>query len=433
MAESIVRRNDPNAITPFWNRIPQFFLFPLSPQPLLFMLGVAAALLLASLLPPLRLPIAFLAVLGFLRYCYAVLDRAAFGLASTPRLDSQAAGVYRPWKQLAVLLVYGLMVAFSQAVLGTIAAHAIEYTLLLLLPANVMWLGLTNSLLASLNVVKLFGLMRAIGWPYLALCVFVVLLSAAADTVSYFLMFPLGSTVFAVPAFALAQMYFILITFNMLGYALYQYRERLGLRPVGENAKAAPATFNLALEVRRIEAAPATLDARIKQLLDARQPRAATNLTHELARLNPDNRHYNERYRSVLEATGNHDLLVRHAAQYVEVLLKAGDTAAALELYRASRRSDPSFHLQEAEAQLALARAATNAGEDQLAVEMIQDFDLTYPLSDERAAAYLLGARLLNERYQNADEARRLIGEMLRKFPATPLAAEARAYLARLA
>jgi hypothetical protein len=29
----------------------------------------------------------------------------------------------------------------------------------------------------------------------------------------------------------------------------------------------------------------------------------------------------------------------------------------------------------------------TNAGEDQLAVDMIQDFDLAYPLSDERAAA----------------------------------------------
>ena len=54
---------------------PGVFLLPLSPQPLAFMLGVAAAMLLASLLPTLRLPITFLAVLGFLRYCYAVPAR----------------------------------------------------------------------------------------------------------------------------------------------------------------------------------------------------------------------------------------------------------------------------------------------------------------------------------------------------------------------
>jgi len=41
MVETIVRRPGEEGITPFWRRIPRFFLYPLAPQPLLFMVGLA--------------------------------------------------------------------------------------------------------------------------------------------------------------------------------------------------------------------------------------------------------------------------------------------------------------------------------------------------------------------------------------------------------
>ena len=72
--------------------------------------------------------------------------------------------------------------------------YAVQYALLLLLPANVMCLGLTNSLLASLNVVVLVNIVRAIGWPYLALYGFLALLSAAASTVSALVAMALGES-----------------------------------------------------------------------------------------------------------------------------------------------------------------------------------------------------------------------------------------------
>jgi tetratricopeptide (TPR) repeat protein len=433
MAGTIVRRTDKDAVTPFWQRIPRFFLFPLSRRPLLLMLGLAASLLLGWLVPRALVPIAFLATFVFLRFCYAVLDQAAFGMTGSAAGSGRGFGQYRPWKQLAVFVVYGLLVGLVHVLLGTVAGHIVEYGLLLLLPANVMWLGLTNSLAASLNVKRLVEVARAIGWPYLALCGFLMALSASADTASFFLWIGLSDTPLLFPAIALAQMYFTLIAFNMLGYAIYQYRDRFGLRAVTPAPGSAPAgTFNLAREVREVENAPATLDARIKRLLDAGQARAAVDLVQELVRLNPGERRYHERYHGVLRATHDSYALVRHAGPYIEVLLKAGEPGPALDLYRETRRTDAAFHLPEPHAQLALAQAAAAAGRDDVAVELIQDFDHAYPLADERAAAYLLGARLLNERFGAAGEARRLIEEMLEKFPHATQAEEARAYLAGL-
>ncbi len=428
MGNTIVERDDERAITPFWNRIPRFFLFPLEPRPLLFMLGIVGALLVASVIPLLRLPVAFLATFAFLRYCYDVLDRTAFGQSPAARPGDGGFGAYRPWKQLLVFVLYGVLVALARRAFGEVEGYAVEYGLLLLLPANVMWLGLTNSLFASLNPVRLIEVVQAIGWPYLGLCVFLQSLSAAADTAGHFLYLPLRDTPLGIPAYAAAQMYFTLIAFNMLGYALYQYHDRLGLRV----AAPAPPRTALARNVRQIGNKISDLDARLKRLLDAGRTREATDLIYELVRLNPQNRAYHERYRSVLRSVGDRLALVRHGAQYIELLLKEGEPARALELYRECQREDASFHLHEAAAQLALAEAAMQAGDAQLAATLIEDFDATYPLASERAAAYLLGARLLHERFGEAGEAQRVIEELLRRFPASAAARDAGAYLARL-
>ena len=76
--------------------------------------------------------------------------------------------------------------------------------------------------------------------------------------------------------------------------------------------------------------------------------------------------------------------------------------------------------------------SARAAGAGSVAVQLIQDFDRAFPLSAERPAAYLLGARLLNEDFGDAAEARRLLEEIVRRPGNDPVTAQARAYLATL-
>jgi tetratricopeptide (TPR) repeat protein len=429
MSETIVRRAGEEGITPFWRRIPRFFLYPFSPQPLLFMLGLACVTLVAVFIPLLAIPVLFLVTLAFLRYCYAVLDRTAFGQLSAGSADASRYGGYRPWKQLVVLVVYGLLAGLTAFLFGEVPGYVVQYALLILLPANVMWLGVTNSLLASLNVVTLINIVQAIGWPYLALYGFLALLSAAANTASFLFAMTLGSSLFTFPAIALVQMYFTLIAFNMLGYALYQYHDRLGLR-VGVERPAPPSRSR---QVREVQRDLKGLDAQVKRLLDERRNREATDLLYELVRLNPENRDFNERYRSVLRTTHNTLSLLRHGGHYIDMLVKAGDAKRALEIYRECRQTDPAFHLPEAAQQLALAEAARGAGADDVAVELIQDFDQAFATSAERPAAYLLGARLLHERFGDSGEARRLLEEIVRRPVNDAVTARAREYLAFLA
>jgi tetratricopeptide (TPR) repeat protein len=429
MSETIVRRASEEHITPFWHRIPRFFLYPLSPQPLLFMLGLACVTLLARFIPLLSIPVLLLTALAFLRYCYSVLDRTAFGQLSAARLGAGEFGQYRPWKQLGVLLVYGGLAGLTATLFGAVPGYAVQYALLFLLPANVMRLGLTNSLLSSLNIVALVNIVGAIGWPYLALYGFLALLSAAANTVTVLAIFVLDDSLFTFPAIALAQMYFTLIGFNMLGYVLYQYHDRLGLRIATQDHPPHPLRPQ---RLRDVQGDPKALDAQVKRLLDEGRNREATDLLYELVRLNPENRDYNERYRFVLRATHNKLSLGRHGAQYIDVLVKAGDANRALEIYRECRRDDAAFHLPEAAQQVALAEAARGAGADQLAADLIQDFDQVFPMSPARPAAYLLGARLLHERLGDSVEARRLLEEIVRRPGNDPVTAQAREYLAKL-
>ncbi len=92
----------------------------------------------------------------------------------------------------------------------------------------------------------------------------------------------------------------------------------------------------------------------------------------------------------------------------------------------------PTFHLPEATQQLALAEAARGAGADDTAAELIQDFEQAFPMSPQRPAAYLLGARLLHERFGDSEEARRLLEEIVRRPGNDPVTVQARAYLATL-
>ena len=77
-------------------------------------------------------------------------------------------GRNRPWKQLLVLVMYSAVVGaigFFRPITALIAA----YGLLLLLPANVMVLAVTDSFFASLNPIALGAVILAIGWPYAVL------------------------------------------------------------------------------------------------------------------------------------------------------------------------------------------------------------------------------------------------------------------------
>ena len=99
--------------------------------------------------------------------------------------------------------------------------------LMFALPASTMSLAINGSIGDALNPVTLATVMKRIGWPYLILYVFLLLVSAGSSATQLFL----GTVA---PVWLIVQLitfvsaYFTVIMFNMMGYVVYQYHEDLG-------------------------------------------------------------------------------------------------------------------------------------------------------------------------------------------------------------
>ena len=166
--------------------------------------------------------------LAFLHYAYSILERTAYGVLSSGEYYASYLGRNRPWKQLLVLVLYSVLVGAIGFFFGRITALIAAYGLLLLLPANVMVLAVTDSFFASLNPIALGAVILAIGWPYAVLYGFLVALSTASEGALYLLYLAMGRNLAILPAIAFSQMYFTLISFNMMGYAIYSITRRSG-------------------------------------------------------------------------------------------------------------------------------------------------------------------------------------------------------------
>ncbi|MDZ7748086.1 MAG: hypothetical protein U5K43_03920 [Halofilum sp. (in: g-proteobacteria)] len=178
-------------IEPFWNRMPRFFLYALTPPALLVL--VALAFLNAFLLNLtglgqfgllLALGASLVALVFSVKYGYDILERTAHGYLTPPPLDRETLleGYELPFKQLGVIVA--LMLA--GAAIGSVfppAAVVFAIAAFALLPAIVMTLAIERSMASALNPAVLFRVAFSIGWPYFAVFALVLLLNGGSGTV----------------------------------------------------------------------------------------------------------------------------------------------------------------------------------------------------------------------------------------------------------
>jgi tetratricopeptide (TPR) repeat protein len=221
-------------------------------------------------------------------------------------------------------------------------------------------------------------------------------------------------------------MYFTLVMYHLLGYAMYQYRERLGLHPMRLPAA------HFADQAREWLRDPGALDAHLQQLAAEGQLDHAVALLAGLIRREPRNLSLHERYDRALRLAGNQETWRRHASEYLGLLLREGQGAPALGFFDQTRRAERAFRPQDAATQVELARAARAYGRTELASALLLEFDQRFPGSAAQTEAYYLAAQLLHEDYGETVEARKLLDYLVRTYPSDPLAIAAKRYLQAL-
>lgn len=410
----------PASIQPYWSRFGSFFVYPLALEPLLYCLAFGVLAGLASLLfVPVNLILELVLLVATLRYGYRVLERTARGYLDDGEVfvDPVHGGKYLPYKQFVVIAIGLTLSAYAATLGGRHLAMVLLVLFALALPANTMVLALTDDLGESISPPRLWALMHGIGLPYLGLCGCLLLLSSSSGALLNFLMPIIPQALVSVVG-GFVGAYFIVVMFRLMGYALYQYHDVLGLAvDVGFERQATAG--------RREDPAKRRAAQSASLLKEGRYDEAIALARSELAETPGDAAANLRLHRLLLAVPGQQQAMLEHAGKWLPSLVQEGQSRQAIDLLEAIWQLQPDYQPPLANSVRPLAEACLAAHRYASAGRLLKGFDRRFPGHAETAAIYLLGARLLIEDQRDEDQARRVLAAVRQHFPATPAAAEA--------
>jgi hypothetical protein len=404
---------------PFWHRLNTFFAFPFQLQPL----GYAALLTLSSLLfhvlfflpQALGLLLVELGiVLAASRYGFKVMALGARGIVRAsdfPRsLEDEWTNL--PWKLFALLLLQGIVAGFAGAwspALGYVAIFVLSFTL----PATTMVLVQSGSFWQALNPGYVWETIRAVGWPYALLCVFLFLLNSGAQ-IAIVMLLPVMSGWFALPAINFVMIYFGWVMASLLGYVMYQNHAELGIDLLpGAGAD------DRALDTRTpAQVAQQITDSLVAQMVTDGDIAGALALAYEEQRTQPEDLVAQRRYhRILLLAPDKTATLLDHGRRLIAMLLARDLASEALKVYKACREKDAGFVLEDPLGTMALARTEWRNGEAKASLALLSGFDKRFRGHTAIPQAYELAARVLVQGLNRRDMAQPILTTLEARYP----------------
>jgi len=441
--------------TPFWQRVPKFFLLPLDRTVVTRVLMMSAA----AVLSPLALLLGFLGFLLMMlvlfavlvigaNYGFTIIERSSQGFlrpSDYPAIEVETSWA-RPFKYVAVNIIFVLVLVAVGVVTTSETLVWIAWVLLfgIAIPAAVMRLVMTGSLMRAVSPGGIVEVIGRIGKPYIALCVFVFFadlcrtygigLIAGAGGIGTVLgtaagggKAALGGGLFVVMFLIVAGFwYFTYMICALIGYAMFQYADALEITVIGPGETRGPAT-------RRIDVRARSRDATVAKMVAAGEVKDAIDVINDDLRERPQDLSLHARLHKLLLLEGYRPRIEDHTEKYLNLLMKTDNAREALPLAEEAFGRDPAWQPRTVEHVVPLARAAMTASKPQLAAQLIRGFDKKNRLHPDIPAVYLIGAQLMLQQGGPATaQARHILEHLVQKFPDDPAAAEGRRTLERL-
>jgi len=402
-----------NVITPFWHRIPHFFIYPANLVPLLVMLSllIVGAVVSGSLFGFL---IQLAIVIVFIKYAYVVLEQSAQGyLQPKPFSMSDITDELElPFKQLLVIFV---MYSANDIVLEKLGSGAFTITILLSVisfPASVMVLAVEHRFFSAFNPVVVMATIKRIGLSYLILCIFLGLLLSG----SWFVMDVVQGTVpdsLVLPTVNFVSMYFSLIMFHMMGYVIYQYHENLGYQIEQEFDEA---TDNSVV----VNGQPQKTTREFEILIqEGKQDEASIRMQQQIAE-NPNDMALWQQYHKFLHVTKDKNNLEKYGSKYISRLLHEGRPSRAMQVFIDVRQMATDFKPDSAAERFELAKLLASNGQGRLAISLLNNLHRDFPSYADIPKAYHLVARVLCEQFNDDAKAKSILDFVIKKYPSHP-------------
>jgi tetratricopeptide (TPR) repeat protein len=411
-----------STFTPFWRRLPSFFVYPMQMGSMLRITGYSLLGGFAMLLPGIFGELLhFILWIVFLKYAFVVMERTAIGRFDEPGglQDKEEGDASQVMRQYGLFVILGLLLWGLAELFGEIGFYLGKLLIDIVVPAGIMIIAVSRSFGQALNPGQILFYIKTIGSPYLALCGFLFSLLESSEWLQGFLYENMDSWL-ALPLLNFVDFYFVLIIYHMMGYAIYQYHEALGVdAAVGfeeAEAKLSPG-----------KKADPVLSKLSSLIANGQQDEAIELLRGEL-RTRWDNNDLHERYQKLLVASGKQTEALHHAREFIVKLVNEKRLFQALDLCEQCLKVDPEFQLQDSYQVQDLAVAARMGRRSKLALDLMRRFDRRYPDHPHIPAVYLLSAQILSEHYKMDKEALQILQALQAKFPDHALAKEARQY-----
>jgi tetratricopeptide (TPR) repeat protein len=353
-----------------------------------------------------------------LTYCYAVLTNTVIGNLKAPEIGTELIndnfGII--FKQFVIFLIIGALF-LSLSRISTFFATIFIIAALLLLPAMIIILAETKSILAAINPQVIVRLAWRIGWPYLLLCFFLNILVSAPGVIAGFTgkYIPHYIGMFLVTFFLF---YYMLVAYHLMGYILFQYHKEVGyeIGYDGENEPIAdPQTQSKdASDIN--EHADGELFNKLNILIKEGDLDKAISLIQEETHGNITDPILAERYFNLLQLKKMNPELLEHGRNYIPLLIKSNQKDKFCEVYLACKTIDANF-IDDASSLYIIGKVLNEKNNH---VEAKQAFERFIAMDDKHPmvpnAAFFV-AKILNEKLHEPLKAAEIIQAIIKKYP----------------
>jgi hypothetical protein len=353
--------------------------------------GAAAVLIVFALLLAIAakagfagIPLAFVVNSWFFKYAFILFDHTSRGFDEPPVLDVKMMNPIdeqRPLAQLFIILLLAGVAYWVYRNFGIAAAALFAIVSLLCLPASVAILGLEGNILKAINPLAWSAMIKGLGPLYLvvlgliAVCALIILALTRLD-LWLFIRIALG-------------MFGVLSIFSVLGGALYERRDQLGIHTWVSPEQEA--------EKQRKED-HAQSEKLVHEAYGLMRADRHVDAWERLQRWLAEHGHAVDAYAWICDSVSGWDdprYLTRLSQDHLERLLALKRTGEALTLVANRLSADPTFRPKTAAATLQIAQlAARGGGAPKVARVLTSDFAARFPGDPHTPTAVTLARHL---------------------------------------
>ena len=391
---------------PFWERIPQLFKYPFHRNAILFLVAVmVVGGVMTAMGGVIALVGLVISLAAITKYGFLVIGTTARGDFKPPAWSSAFSGDLSIFfKQIGVQIIFGFFLT-AVAFIGSEALNFLATLIVIfVMPASLMIFATEEDIATAVSPAHLMDFISRIGGAYFILYFFLILFSMAHIGLFSLLWGEVPESWLA-PLFVSASVYFMLVTYHLMGYVIFQYQSALGF--VSEDEKTAE---------RRMKAID-PYDAQIDVLLKEGRYEACMKVFKKALHHHPNDFKKHDNLSKLLVATGERELALEHGNSYLTKLHQVGDDARLYFLFSFYQQQDQEFMPDDPGVRHIVAEQLYSRGKYDQVIKLLAKMHKLYPNYNDIPGAYLLLAEAVYHGKGMPDKALQFVGFVEHHYP----------------